>query len=58
MRYLYLILSNMMSVCFTLVFLYAWVLGAVLASGFWEKLLAIVFVPYGWYLIVEKYLVF
>lgn len=57
MRYLYMALSNLVSLCFTLGFLYTWVLGVVLASGFWGKLTAAIFVPYGWYLIVEKWLI-
>ena len=42
MRYLFLIF--MMSI---------WIAGVVLAHGFWLKILAIIFMPYAWYLVVE-----
>lgn len=31
----------------------SWVLGAVLAKGFWSTLFAVLLPPWGWYLIVE-----
>lgn len=32
----------------------AWIAGIVLAKGFWSTVAAIFFVPWGWYLIVER----
>ena len=37
----------------SLIFIIAWVVGAVLASGFWSTLFSIFFPPWGWYLIAE-----
>jgi len=34
----------------------AWVIGVVLAQGFWQTFFAIVFFPYAWYLTAEKFL--
>lgn len=31
-----------------------WIMGAVIAKGFWWKVLAYVFPPYAWYLLTEK----
>jgi hypothetical protein len=36
-----------------LLFVVIWVMGAVLAKGFWSTFLAIFFFPWGWYLCVE-----
>jgi hypothetical protein len=36
-----------------LVFVFTWIAGVVLASGWW-KLLAVFMPFYGWYLVVEK----
>ena len=36
----------------------AWVGGWVLAQGFWLMAVAILFPPYGWYLVVEKFMEF
>lgn len=38
---------------FNLVIVVPWVVGVVLAQG-WLKLVAFVFVPYAWYLMIEK----
>lgn len=40
-----------------LLFIVSWVAGVVIATGWKLKLAAIFFFPYGWYLIVEKYLI-
>ena len=34
----------------------AWVVGVVLAQGFWQTFFTIVFFPYAWYLPAEKFL--
>ncbi len=34
-----------------------WMAGIVLAKGFWLTLLAAVFPPYGWYLVVKQGLI-
>jgi hypothetical protein len=34
----------------------AWVIGVVLAQGFWQTFFTIVFFPYAWYLTAEKFL--
>ena len=31
-----------------------WIAGIVLAKGFWSTLLAVFFVPWAWYIVVEK----
>ena len=31
-----------------------WLMGIVLAQGFWNVLFTIIFPPYAWYLVVEK----
>jgi hypothetical protein len=31
-----------------------WLAGIVLAHGFWSVLLAVLFPPWGWYLLVER----
>ena len=37
----------------SLIFIIAWVVGVVLASGFWSTLFSVFFPPWGWYLIAE-----
>jgi hypothetical protein len=37
-----------------LLFLVCWVVGWVLAKGFWSTLISVCLPPWGWYLIVEK----
>ncbi|MDQ0082912.1 uncharacterized membrane protein YqaE (UPF0057 family) [Variovorax boronicumulans] len=37
-----------------LLMLLAWLVGAVLAKGFWSTVFSIFFPPWGWYLIVER----
>lgn len=32
----------------------AWIAGIVIAKGFWSTFFAIVFMPWGWYLVIEK----
>jgi hypothetical protein len=32
----------------------AWLVGIVLAKGFWSTVIAICFAPYAWYLVAEK----
>lgn len=39
-------------------FFFLWVAGAVLAKGFWSTLFAVVFFPWGWYLVVEQLFVY
>lgn len=34
--------------------LIVWITGWVLAKGFWSTLFAVIFPPWGWYLIIEK----
>lgn len=34
----------------------AWIVGIVLANGFWSTLLALIFPPWGWYLIAERWM--
>ena len=36
----------------------AWVGGWVLAEGFWLMAVSILFPPYAWYLVIEKFMVF
>jgi len=46
MRYLYQIIAISM-----------WISGIVLAKGFWSTLLAVFFVPWAWYIFIEKVLI-
>lgn len=34
-----------------------WLIGIVVAKGFWSTLFSVVFAPYGWYLTVEFLLI-
>jgi len=36
----------------------AWLAGIVIAKGFWSTVIAIVVFPYGWYLAVEKVMIY
>lgn len=33
-----------------------WITGIVIASGFWSTFFAIIFPPWGWYLVIESIL--
>lgn len=35
------------------ILLVAWIMGIVLAKGFWSTIFSIIIVPYAWYLVVE-----
>ncbi len=41
---------------YMIITLSAWVIGVVLAQGFWQTFFAIIFFPYAWYLTAEKFL--
>ena len=43
--------------CFVSIFMVCWVVGAVLAKGFWSTLITIFFFPWAFYLVVEKLLI-
>lgn len=34
----------------------AWVIGVVLAQGFWQTFFTVVFPPYAWYVAAERFL--
>lgn len=34
-----------------------WIGGWILAKGFWSTLVAVIFPPWGWYIVVEKVLI-
>lgn len=38
----------------TVLFLVMWVVGWILAKGFWSTFFAVFFFPWGWYLAIEK----
>lgn len=38
----------------TVLFVFPWLAGIVLANGFWSTLVAVCFFPYAWYLVVER----
>lgn len=40
-----------------LIFVMLWVAGIVIAKGFWLVFFAIIFPPWGWYLVVERFLI-
>lgn len=42
-------LSSLLS----LIFIFTWVSGIVIANGFWSKLIAVVIFPYSWYVLLE-----
>lgn len=52
---LYYIFKHLVNVAITLMFVYFWIGGVVIAEG-WMKLVAVYFFPYGWYLFIAKYL--
>ena len=52
---LYYIFKYLISIVIGLGFFYVWIVGTILADGWW-KLATIFFFPYAWYLFVEKYL--
>lgn len=52
---IYQFLQYFINMCVGLSLVYGYFLGIVLAHG-WMKLVSIFFFPYGYYLIVEKYL--
>ena len=33
-----------------------WVMGVVIASGFWQTFFSIVFAPYSWFLVAKTYM--
>ena len=39
---------------YSLVMLAVWVAGWVYAQGFWSTFFAVLFPPWGWYLVIEK----
>jgi len=39
---------------FMLVFIISWVMGVVIAKGFWSTFFTVVFFPYSFYLVVER----
>ena len=41
----------------SLILIVSWVVGIVLAKGFWSTTFAILIVPYAWYLVVEKIMI-
>lgn len=51
------IFSEGLNVVLSLLFILAWLAGVVLAKGFWSTFFAVVFVPYAWYLVVEKVMI-
>ena len=40
-----------------LLLLIGWVMGIVLANGFWSTLFSVFIAPYAWYLVVEKIMI-
>jgi len=36
----------------------AWLAGIAIAKGFWSTIFAIVIFPYGWYLTIEKLMIY
>lgn len=34
-----------------------WITGIVIAKGFWSTFFSIIFCPYSWYLVIEKFLI-
>lgn len=43
-----------MSYVYRLITLTSWLMGIVIAKGFWATTAAIIFFPYAWYLTIEK----
>lgn len=48
--------NNIGTYIYRCVTLSAWVIGVVLAQGFWQTFFSILFFPYAWYLTAEKFL--
>jgi hypothetical protein len=48
--------NNIGTYIYRLVALSAWVIGVVLAQGFWQTFFSILLFPYAWYLTAEKFL--
>lgn len=47
-----------MKYIFQFILLVGWVAGLVIAKGFWSTFFAFFFAPWGYYLVVEKLLIF
>lgn len=48
-------LNNIVALIFIIFFIYTWLLGIVIAKGFFSTIISILFPPYSWYLVVEHY---
>lgn len=40
-----------------LIIFIVWIAGLVIAKGFWSTFFALFFIPWGWYLIIERLLI-
>ena len=47
-------MNKLIEVIFTLLVLISWLVGIVIAKGFWSCLFATIIPPYAWYLVIEK----
>lgn len=46
-----------MKYLYAIFMMFMWVSGIIIAKGFWSTFFAIFFFPYGWYLVIEKFLI-
>lgn len=49
-------MSNAVEELLAFMMLLCWLVGIVLAKGFWSTFFAVFFAPWAWYLVVEKFL--
>lgn len=54
MKYLFAFFLSLLSGAAGVLALVSWLVGVVLAKGFWSTVFAVTLPPYAWYLVVEK----
>ena len=47
-----------MNALLRLIFIIMWICGIVIAKGFWSTFFSVLIFPYGWYLVIEKIMIF